>query len=130
MDVRYYYKDVLIVVSLFHYCSLCWFGCQWKFVHCGCFLQLKLCCRLFRAHGGKLHACKGFLMCSNSLCNDCWLVETTLALCTKVLKTVCFAAIKWLLSQCRYWSVCLGFLNTEVMRVFLGTWRNQGVQKW
>ena len=26
----------------------------------------------------------------------------------------------WLLSQCRYWSVCVGFLHTEVLKVLSG----------
>ena len=74
------------------------------------FLKLNLCCRLFRAHGGKQQACKAFLMCSISLWSACWLVKTIFALCAKVLKTLCFAMMKWLLSQCRNWSVCVGFL--------------------
>ena len=69
-------------------------------------LQLNLFCRVLRAHGGKLQACSAFLMCSISLCSVCWLVQTTLAPCAKVLKTLLFTVIKWLLSQCRYWSVC------------------------
>ena len=64
-------------------------------------------------------------MCSSSLCSNCWLEDTTLALCANVLITLCFAAMKWLLSQCRYWSVCVGFLQTVVMMMLLGpgeTW--------
>ena len=62
-------------------------------------LQLNLLCRMFRAYDGNLQACKAFLMCSISLCGACWLVETTLALCGQVLKTLCFAMMKWLLSH-------------------------------
>ena len=34
-------------------------------------LQLTLFCRVLRAHGGKLQACRAFLMCSISLCSAC-----------------------------------------------------------
>ena len=59
-------------------------------------------------------------MCSTSLFEDCWSLETTLALCANVLKTLCLAVRKWLLFQCRYWSVCVGFLYTVVLSVLLG----------
>ena len=49
-------------------------------------------------------------MCKSSWSNAFYFDETTLALCAKVLYTLCFAVMKWLLSQCRYWSVCVGFL--------------------
>ena len=58
------------------------------------YLQLNLFCRVWRAHGGKLQAFRAFLMCSISLCSACWLVQTTLALKAKVLKTLFFAVIK------------------------------------
>ena len=32
-----------------------------------------------------------------------------------------FAVMKWLPSQCRYWSVCVTFLWTVVTRALLGT---------
>ena len=48
-------------------------------------------------------------------------METTLALCAKVLNTLIFPVMTWLLSQYRYWSVCVGFLWTVVMRVLLGS---------
>ena len=37
-----------------------------------------------------------------------------------MLKTLCLAVMWWLLSQCRYWSVCVGFLYTEVLNVLSG----------
>ena len=76
---------------------------------CVC-LWLNLYCKLLRAHGGKLQVCRTFLMCSISWCSASWLVQTTLAQNTKVLKTLYLAMMKWLLSQCRYWLVCVGFL--------------------
>ena len=48
-----------------------------------------------------MQACKAFLVCSYSLGSDCWFVEITLALCPMVLKTLCLATMKWLLSQSR-----------------------------
>ena len=50
--------------------------------------QLNLFCRVLRAHCGKLQACMAFLMCSNSLCSACGLVQVTLALNAKVLKAL------------------------------------------
>ena len=46
-------------------------------------LQLNLFYRVLRARGGKLQACRAFLMCSISLCSACWLLQTTLALNAK-----------------------------------------------
>ena len=43
------------------------------------FLWIHLFCRTLRAHGGKLQACRAFLMCSISLCSACCVVQTTLA---------------------------------------------------
>ena len=34
-------------------------------------LQLNLFCRVMRAHGGKVQACRALVMCSISLCNIC-----------------------------------------------------------
>ena len=42
---------------------------------------------------------------------------TTLALCASMLNTLCLAVMWWLLSQCRYWSVWVGFLYTKVLNV-------------
>ena len=50
------------------------------------------------------------MMCKSSWSNASWFDETTLALCAKVLNTLCSAVMMWLLSQCRYWSVCVSFL--------------------
>ena len=50
-------------------------------------LQLNLFCRVLRAHGEKLQAYRAFLICSISLWSACWLMQTTVALCAKVLKT-------------------------------------------
>ena len=74
------------------------------------YLWLNLFFRVLRAHDGKLQGCRIFPMFSISLCSASWLVQTTLALNAKVLKTLFIALMKQLLSQCRYWSVCVGFL--------------------
>ena len=79
------------------HCCCCWVGCQWLFVHCRCCLWLNLFFRVLRAHGGKLQAFSAFLMCSHSQCSACWLVWTALGLNAKVLKTLFFAVMKWLL---------------------------------
>ena len=65
-------------------------------------LQLNFCCSLLSVHSRKLQTRTAFLIYSNYLCSVCWLVGTTLALCANVLKTLCLAPMKWLLSQCRY----------------------------
>ena len=45
---------------------------------------------------------QGFPYVITFLVDDCWLLDITIALHANVLKTLCFAVIKWLLSQCRY----------------------------
>ena len=41
------------------------------------YLQLNLFCRVLRAFGGILQACRAFLVCSISLCSVCYLVQTS-----------------------------------------------------
>ena len=83
-------------------------------------LWLNLVSRLLRVHGGKLQASRAFLMCSISCCNMCWLDQTTFAPNANVLNTLFLAEMKWLLTQWRYWSMCVGFLYTVVTKVLLG----------
>ena len=59
-------------------------------------------------------------MCESSLFKRSWVEETVFALCARVLKTLCLVVMWWLLSQWRYWSVCVGFLYTEVLKVLSG----------
>ena len=59
-------------------------------------------------------------MWSSSLSKLSCVEETVFALCARVLKTLCLAVMWWLLSQCRYWSVWVGFLYTVVLRVLSG----------
>ena len=62
----------------------------------------KVCCIWFNAQLGNWHAWTALLICESSWSSASWFDETTLALCAKVLYTLCFAVMKWLLSQCRY----------------------------
>ena len=50
------------------------------------------------------------------LCNTSWLEQVVLALWYNVPTTLYFDGIVWWLSNCKYKSVCLGFLSTEVWR--------------
>ena len=68
--------------------------CWWDWVN--------LRCHQLRAHGGNWQCWRAVLMCSSSLSMLSWDEETVLALCAKVLKTLCFAVMWWLLSQLRY----------------------------
>ena len=103
---------VLLMVLCWPLLNACWlFGlCLWS----------NLICSLLRAQGGKWHANTAFLMCSFSCCSVDWSVQTTLALYSNVLKTLFLTEMKWLLSQRRYWSVCVGFQYTVVFKVLLG----------
>ena len=80
-------------------------------------LWLNFVCRLLRAHGGNLQASKAFLMYYISCYNVCWLEHITFALNANVLKTLFLAKMEWLLSQFRYWSVCVGFLYAITNKV-------------
>ena len=75
---------------------------------------------MLSAHFGNWHACRASLICCNSLSRESWVEETILGLWANVLKTLCFAVMWWLLSQWRYWSVCVGFLYTVVLNVLSG----------
>ena len=79
-------------------------------VDCSWLGWLNLCCHWLRAHAGNWQCWSAVLIWCNSLSILSWVEDTVLALCAKVLKTLCFAVMWWLLSQWRYWSVCVGFL--------------------
>ena len=55
-------------------------------------------------------------MCSFSCQSISWSEQTVQALYKRVLNTLYLAVMLWWLSQLRYWSVCVGFLYTDVMR--------------
>ena len=68
-----------------------------------CWLEwVNLCCHWLRAQEGNWQCLSVVLICSRSLSMLSWDDETVLALCAKVLKTLCFAVMWWLLSQCKY----------------------------
>ena len=84
-----------------------------------CCLHWKFWCNFLSAHFGKLQFWSAMLKCSSSWCKECWSLETTLALCARVLYTPCLAVIKRLLFHCRNWSVWVGFLYTAVVSLLL-----------
>ena len=59
-------------------------------------------------------------MWSSSLSMLSCVDENVMALCARVLKTLCLAVMWWLLSQCKYCSVWVDFLYTVVLRVLSG----------
>ena len=52
-----------------------------------------LCCNLSSVQIGKWQACRVDLIWLSSCAKACWSCETTLALCAKVLYTLCLAPI-------------------------------------
>ena len=66
---------------------------------------------LVRAHSGYLHLFRALLSRSSSSFSRWLLEQAVLVLCFKVLITLNFAD-RW----CKYWSVCMGFLYTDVSR--------------
>ena len=67
------------------------------------------------AHSGYLHLFRAMLRWSSSV-SRCWLEHTVLTLCFKVLITPNLADRWWWLFHCKYWSMCVGFLYTDVSR--------------
>ena len=100
------------------YC--CWGG--WGLMDCCCD-WMNLWCHWLRAQEGNWQCLSAVLMWSSSLSKVSCVDETVLALCARVLNTLCLAVMWWLLSQCRYWSVWVRFLYTVVLRVLSGWMR-------
>ena len=71
-------------------------------------LRMPLVLSLLRVHMGYLHPDMAFLICS-SLRSSFGVEHTALALCVSVLNTLYLADKLWP-SQCKYWSMCMGFL--------------------
>ena len=71
---------------------------------------------LLRTNSGYRHLFRALLRWSSSSFSRCWLEHTVLALCFKVLITLNLADRCWWLFHCKYWSVCVGFLYTDVSR--------------
>ena len=89
---------------------------------------MNLWCHWLRAQEGNWQCLSAVLMWSSSLSKLSCVDETVLALCARVLNTLCLAVMWWLLSQCKYWSVWVGFLYTVVLRVLSG-WMVMRVSK-
>ena len=69
---------------------------------------------LSNAHLGYLHLDRAFLRCCISLLRGSGPVQTVFALWVRVPMTLYLAARLWWLSDCKYWSVWVGFLYTEI----------------
>ena len=71
---------------------------------------------LSKAHLGYLHLVRAFLRWSFSFWSNSGLLHTVEALWERVWMTLNLAERWWWLSHCRYWSVCVGFLYTDMDR--------------
>ena len=71
---------------------------------------------LSKAHLGYLHLVRTFLRWSFSFWSNSGLLHTVETLWERVWMTLNLAERWWLLSHCRYWSVCVGFLYTAMDR--------------
>ena len=76
-----------------------------------------LCFILFRAHVGYWHFFKAWCRCSSSFCSNCVLELMVCALCCNVPMTLYLDDKGWWLPHCRYKSVWVGFLYTDVLRL-------------
>ena len=94
------------------WCCYCWYwwlvGCPWdlKLYWFGGVVQTFV-AACWVSEVVKWQACNAAFMLFSSWCNACWSCDTILVLCGKVLYALCLAPIQWLLSQWRYWSVCV-----------------------
>ena len=79
---------------------------------------LSLFSTLSKAHLGYLHWVRAFLRCSFSCLSNSGLLHTVLALWERVLITLNLAERLWWLSDCRYWSVWVGFLRLHFSHPF------------
>ena len=79
-------------------------------------LVINLLWTLSRAHLGYLHLDRTSLRCCISLLKNSSPVQTVFALWVRVPMTLYLAARLCWLSHCRYWSVWMGFLYTEIDR--------------
>ena len=69
------------------------------------------------AQSGYLHLCRAWHRCSSSFFCNCGSEHTVLALWNRVPATLYFDDMVCWLSHCRYKSVWVGFLNTDVLRL-------------
>ena len=79
-------------------------------------LVMSLLCTLLKAHLGYLHLDWASLRCWISLLKSSGPVQTVFALWVRVPMTLYLATRLWWLSNCKYWSVWVVFLYTEMER--------------
>ena len=77
-------------------------------------LVVNLLCTLSKAHLGYLHLDWASLGCWISLLKSSSPVQTVSGLWVRAPMTLYLAAILWWLSNCKYWSVWVGFLYTAL----------------
>ena len=75
---------------------------------------LSLFSTLSKAHLGYFQLVRAFLRCSNSFWRSSGQLQTVLALWVRVLMTLYLTERWWWLSNCKYWSMWVGFLYTVV----------------
>ena len=123
-----YFLQVFLILSL----SPCWYGTTMcKFLLLGMFWPVWLLLFLFvylvgfwlfslallMAHVGYLHFLRAWHRWSSSFCNSCGSEHIVLALWYRVPATLYLEEMVWWLSHCKYRSVWVGFLNTDVLRL-------------
>ena len=122
-----YFLQVFLILSL----SPCWYGTTMcKFLLLGMFWPVWLLFRfvfligfwlfsltLLMAYVGYLHFLRAWHRWSSSFCNSCGSEHIVLALCYRVPATLYLEEMVWWLSHCKYRSVWVGFLNTDVLRL-------------
>ena len=69
------------------------------------------------AQMGYLHFLSALNRCSSSSCNNAGSEQMVFALWYRVPATLYFDGMLWWLSHCRYRSVCVCFLNTDVFKL-------------
>ena len=72
---------------------------------------------LLRVHAGYLHFVRALNGCCSSCCNSWGLEHVVFALWCRVPTTLYLDDIVWWLSHCKYKSVWVGFLYTDVLRL-------------
>ena len=72
---------------------------------------------LLRAQVGYLQVDNALYRWSSSCLSNCGSEQMVLALCSKVPTTLYLDGSVWWLSHCKYWSVCVPFLKTVLLRL-------------
>ena len=93
-----------------------WFMLSCWMVPSSWLLVMNLLCTLSKAHLGYWHLDRASLRCWISLLKNSSPVQTVSPLWVRVPVTLYLSARLWWLSHCKYWSVWVGFLYTEIER--------------